>query len=235
MKILSIIPARAGSKRIANKNIKLCAGKPLIAWTIEAALSSKLQTDVVVSTDSEEIARIAQQYGAQVPFLRPENLAGDKSDTFDTLKFTLAELSAQGHHYDYLILLQATSPLRKAFHIDEAFSLLVKSKAKAVISVSRMEQPCEWSMTLPDNHSLNHFIDNNLHYLKTRSQDLPNRYHLNGSIFCIKIQDYLQEGTFYLNEGVFAYPMMKQHSIDIDEQSDFDYAEYLLLKQNTIK
>lgn len=229
MKIIAFIPARKGSKRLPNKNIKLCAGKPLIAWTIESALKAKLKMDVVVSTDSEEIAAISKEYGAEVPFLRPKEIATDISTTFDAIKYTLNTLSEQGRNYDFIVLLQPTSPIRQPSHIDEAYTLLQKSQGKSVVSVSAIDHPYEWTMTLAENNSLDSFIKENQHYLKTRSQDLPIRYRLTGSIFCARTTALLREGTFYLKQGVFAFPMAKRYSVDIDELSDFNYAEYLLL------
>lgn len=229
MKILAFIPARKGSKRLPSKNIMLCAGKPLIAWTIESALNTKLQMDVIVSTDSEEIAKISKEYGAEVPFFRPKEFAADTSTTFDAIKYTLDTLASNGRVYDYFILLQPTSPLRQSSHIDEAFKLLQTTGGKAVVSVSSLEHPIEWTMTLPENNSLDTFINENQHYLKTRSQDLPTRYRINGAVACVRTEDFLNEGTFYLKKGVYAYPMENKYSVDIDELSDFEYANHLLL------
>ncbi|MCP3851068.1 MAG: acylneuraminate cytidylyltransferase family protein [Gammaproteobacteria bacterium] len=228
MKILAFIPARKGSKRVLNKNIKLCAGKPLIAWTIESALKAKQKMDIVVSTDSNKIAEISKKYGAEIPFLRPDELANDTSTTYDAMKYTLNTLAKQGRVYDFIMLLQPTSPVRQASHIDEAFRLLLESNGKAVVSVSNIDHPNEWTMTLPENNSLDAFIKDNSHYLKQRSQELPVRYRLNGAISCVKVEDFLNEGTFYLKKGVFAYPMENKYSVDIDELSDFEYAQYLL-------
>ncbi len=121
---LAIIPARGGSKRLPRKNVMNLAGKPLIAWTIEAALNSTYIDEVMVSTDDREIAEIAQQYGASVPFFRPTELATDLTSTFDAIKHTLDFYAEMGEKYDFSVLLQPTSPLRESRHIDNAINLL---------------------------------------------------------------------------------------------------------------
>lgn len=231
--MLAIIPARAGSKRLPHKNIKLLAGKPLICWTVEAAINTKLDMDVVVSTDSQMVADIALGCGADVPFLRPAKLASDTASTFDVLENTINKLVAQGRHYEYLVLLQPTSPLRQSIHIEEAFERLLKDTVKSVVSVTAVEHPIEWTMTLPDNNCLDSFIANQIDQLKTRSQDLPKRYQLNGAIMCGRLQDVMAEKSFYLQQGTYAYEMDKQFSIDIDYAEDFDYAEFLVTKYPT--
>ncbi len=233
-KILAFIPARAGSKRLPNKNIKEFAGKPLIAWTIEAALGAKLAMDVVVSTDSLKIADIAQGYGAEVPFMRPEEMAGDSSSTFESLRDTVLKLSAMGREYDYMVFLQPTSPLRKSFHIDEAFNKLIATSAKSVVSVSEVEHPFEWSMIATENGDMTNYINDNLKFLKMRSQELPARVRLNGALFCAKLADVLAQNSFYLAEGTYAYEMEKKFAIDIDELIDFEYAEFLMLRSKKI-
>jgi CMP-N-acetylneuraminic acid synthetase len=227
-KILAIIPARAGSKRVAHKNIKPLGGKPLIAWTIDAALKTELNMDVVVSTDSQEIADIALQYGAKVPFLRPDYLATDTSSSFDAIEYTIERLREEGHHYDYLMLLQPTSPLRQSRHIEEVFALLQSKAAKAILSVSEIDHPIEWSMTLEADLCVDHYIHQNAQNLTKRSQDFEKRYRINGALFCIEIGAYLNYKTFYLpTGGVYSYVMENKYGIDIDELSDFEYAEFL--------
>lgn len=232
-KVLAIIPARAGSKRLPNKNIKLLAGKPLICWTVEAAKNTKLDMDVVVSTDSQMVADIALGCGADVPFLRPAELASDTASTFDVLEDTINKLAAQGRHYEYLILLQPTSPLRQSIHIEQAFERLLNDTVKSVVSVTAVEHPIEWTMTLPVNNCLDSFIANQLSQLKIRSQDLPKRYQLNGAIMCGRLQDIMAEKSFYLQQGTYAYEMDKQFSVDIDYVEDFEYAEFLVAKHLT--
>ncbi|QPK63130.1 acylneuraminate cytidylyltransferase family protein [Methylomonas sp. LL1] len=230
MKIIAFIPARKGSKRLADKNIKPLAGKPLIAWTIEAALAAGSNMDVIVSTDSPEIEGIAKAYGAEVPFLRPESLAGDNIPTFDALEYTLDRLKKAGREYDTAVLLQPTSPLRKANHIAEALKLLEQPDVRSVVSVSEFEHPVEWTMPLPENRRLDSYISEHEQVLRTRSQDLPKRYRLNGAVYCARTADILQYKSFYMPQGTCAYIMDKVFATDIDDLFDFEYAEFLISK-----
>lgn len=225
--ILAFIPARAKSKRLPNKNIKNFAGKPLIAWTIEAALATSLNMDVIVSTECTQIAKIAKKFGAEVPFLRPEIMARDDSSAFDALKDTLVKLAKVGRKYEYIIFLQPTSPLRQSFHIEEAFTKLVATQAKSVVSVSKVEHPAQWSMSLPDDESMSNYINNNLKVLQTRSQQITQQFRLNGAIYCGKTKDVLAQGSFYVSENIYAYKMGRIFSVDIDNIIDFEYAEFL--------
>lgn len=228
--ILAFIPARAGSKRLPNKNIKNFAGKPLVAWTIEAALAADLDMDVMVSTDSLAIANIAKNYGAEVPFMRPEELAADDTSMFDSLKDAILKLAKIGRNYKYIMLLQPTSPLRQSLHIEEAFNKLIKTSAESVVAVSKIDHPVEWSIKLPENGDMSNYIQTNLKYLKVRSQDLPARHIVNGAIFCGKIESVLEFKTFYLKSGTYSYEMERRFSIDIDDINDFEYAKFLMLK-----
>ncbi len=228
MKIIAFIPARKGSKRVADKNIRLLGGKPLIAWTIEAALATGLDMDVVVSTDSPEIAAVAKHYGAQVPFLRPEQLAGDTTPTFDVLEYTLDALKTAGKDYDAVVLLQPTSPLRKSIHITEAMKLLEQPDVLSVVSVSELDYPVEWSMMLPEDRRMDGYVIQNEQALRTRSQDFPKRYRLNGAVYCAKTADILQHKSFYMRQGTSAYIMDKMFAVDIDDSFDFEYAEFLI-------
>lgn len=225
--ILALIPARAGSKRLPKKNIMPLGGQPLIAWTIKAALEAKLDMDVMVSTDSEEIAKIALDYGAEVPFLRPESLAQDTSTSFEAIEYTLKTLADSGRHYDYVMFLQPTSPFRQGQHIEQAYLMLTHLNANAVVSVTELDHPVEWSMTLPENGCLNDFISHHIGQLKTRSQDLPKRYRLNGAISCAQVKALLAHQTFYIPSATYAYKMEAQYSVDIDTLTDFQYAEFL--------
>jgi CMP-N-acetylneuraminic acid synthetase len=227
---LILIPARGGSKRLPGKNTREFAGQPLIAWTINAALDSGLNADVVVSTDSPEIAEISASLGAQVPFLRPDYLSSDTASSFDALSYTLETLARAGRHYDQLVLLQPTSPLRQSWHIGEAVAMLDSPHVYSVVSVAELAHPVEWTMELPEDGSLSHFIQHQLPLLNSRSQDLAPRYRLNGAVFAAKIPNLLSAKTFYMPDGTVAYKMEKKYSVDIDDIDDFEYAESLMLK-----
>ena len=212
--ILAIIPARGASKRLPDKNILDFAGKPLIAWTIDAALKSKCISKVIVSTDDARIASIAKKYGAKVPFLRPESLASDESTTIDVVVDLVSKLSEK---YKYIALLQPTSPLRASQHIDESFEQI--GDKDAVVSVVKTEHPIEWCNTLSSNKSLDNFINGTVR--NKRSQDLPERYRINGAIYIVKTDVLLREETFLLEKGAVAYIMDRDVSIDIDQKQDF--------------
>jgi len=215
---LAIIPARGGSKRLPRKNILELNGKPLIAWSIEAGLKSKYVDKVVVSSDDKEILEYSQYYGADT-IKRPDNLASDTSTTFDAIKHTVENLKK----YDYVILLQATSPLRNENHVDEAIELLESKNASAVVSVCETDHSPLWSNTLDDSLSMKGFLKEGV--LNKRSQDLEKYYRLNGAIYICKVEKLLKEKSFFLKDNIFAFKMDKHNSIDIDEEVDFQMAK----------
>jgi CMP-N-acetylneuraminic acid synthetase len=225
---LAIIPARQGSKRLPNKNILPLAGKPLIGWTIEAALNSTYLDEVMVSTDSEAIAKIALVGGAKVPFLRPAELSDDTASSFAVVEHAINYYKTQKKHFDNIVLLQPTSPLRTSKNIDEAIELFISKNANSVTSVCEMEHSPLWSNTLPENLSMKGFIRAEIQ--GNRSQDLETYYRLNGAIYIIKTSSFLNEKSFISTENCFAYIMKTMHSIDIDEEMDFSYANYLVEK-----
>ncbi len=223
-KILAIIPARSGSKGLRHKNIKLLNDKPLIAYTIEAAIESDIFTDIVVSTDSEEYASISKRYGASIPFLRPDELASDIASSADMIVYTIQRLKELGKVYDYFVLLQPTSPLRKASDIKNAVDLLIENKLDSVVSVCEAEHSLSIYNTLGDSLSLEGFINKNS---ATRRQDDKKYYRINGSIYISNVEKYLSERDFYGKKSK-AYIMSRESSIDIDTELDFRIAEYIM-------
>ena len=223
---IAIIPARGGSKRLPGKNLLEIAGKPLIAWTIEAALKSGVFDRVIVSTDSEEIAQKAIESGAEVPFLRPAELSGDQSSTVEVLNHTLKELESPQKPYTHLACLQPTSPLRKADDIIQAVNLLEEKEADAIISVCKNEHSPLWSNTLPEDRNMKGFLADNIQ--KTPSQELPEYYRLNGALYLCNIQRFIDEQTLYLSSNIYAQVMSRKNSIDIDDEVDFDLAQIYL-------
>ena len=213
--ILAVIPARYGSKRLPNKNILDLAEKPLIAWSIEAGLKSKYIDKVVVSSDSDEILNISKKYGANV-VKRPSALAGDTATSFDALKHAIETTDEK---FDFVILLQPTSPLRNNYHIDEALELLIKKKADAVISVCETDHSPLWANTLPKDGSMANFLKDEI--LNKRSQDLETYYRLNGAIYICRINMLLENKGFFLKENIFSYKMDRECSVDIDSKVDF--------------
>lgn len=218
---LAIIPARGGSKRLPRKNILELCGKPLIAWSIEAGLNCKYIDKVIVSSDDNEILEISKFFNANI-LKRPKKLATDTATTFDAIKHAIENVEK----YDYVVLLQPTSPLREKKHIVEAIELLESKNADAVVSVCEVDHSPLWSNTLPDDGSMKGFLKDKV--INKRSQDLEKFYRLNGAIYICKIDELLKEKSFMLKNNVYAYKMDKQSSIDIDEKSDFDIANYLI-------
>jgi len=217
---LAIIPARGGSKRLPRKNVLDLYGKPLIVWSIEAGLKSQYIDTVVVTSDDDEILDIAKFFGAKI-IKRPEKLASDTSTTFDAIKHTIENVEK----YDYIVLLQPTSPLRNEKHIDEAIELLEAKNADAIVSVCEMDHSPLWSNTLRQDGNMNHFLKDEI--LNKRSQDLDKYYRLNGAIYICKTEKLLEEKRFFLKDNIFAYVMDRKSSIDIDEEIDFKMAEVL--------
>lgn len=220
---IAIIPARGGSKRLPGKNLMMLAGKPLIAWTIEAAIESGVFDRVVVSTDNWEMAVLAAQFGAEVPFMRPEELALDNTPSIEVLIHAVNELLAgKETHWTHLACLQPTSPLRTAENIRKAVKLLEEKQADAIVSVCKSEHSPLWSNTLPTSLSLDAFIPESIQ--KTPSQQLPAYYRLNGALYFCRISRMIEERTLFLKTGAYAYRMSRKDSIDIDDQVDFDLA-----------
>ncbi|HEX8514853.1 MAG TPA: acylneuraminate cytidylyltransferase family protein [Bacteroidia bacterium] len=229
MKVLYFIPARGGSKGLPGKNIKPLCSKPLIAHTIEAALSAKVKGDVIVSTDSKEIAEISVKHGAEVPFLRPPELALDDTPTMDVLFNHLHYFeNKEGIIYDVIVLLQPTSPLRTSEDINSAFELFSARAAGAVVSVCECDHHPLWSNELPEDGSMKHFLRPEVKG-KNRQQ-LPKYFMLNGAIYIGKT-DYLLKNKGFMSDETIASIMSREHSVDIDSEADFFLAEYFKSKQ----
>lgn len=225
-KVIAIIPARGGSKRLPRKNVLPLAGKPLIVWSIEAALASNYIDKIIVSTDDAEIADISRTAGASVPFMRPSELASDTASSADVVMHALDYLESQEDYYDYIVLLQPTSPLRTSADIDAALELCIEKNANSIISVCETDHSPLWENTLPPDHSMVGFINENIS--KLRSQDLPTYYRINGAIYICKTENLLKKRTFFINKNIFAYVMSKLNSVDIDDKIDFIIAETLI-------
>lgn len=227
-RFLAIIPARSGSKGLKNKNIKLLNGKPLIAYTIEAAKCSNIFSNVVVSTDSQKYANVSKRFGAEVPFLRPDFLAGDLSNTLDVVEYTLIELSKMNLNYDYFMVLQPTSPFRNSNHILEATELLFDKDANSVISVCETDHTPLWTNVLDNSLSMENFVSE---YVSSTRQKLPIYYRINGAIYLSNVNYFFKYKSFY-KEKSFAYIMDRLDSIDIDSELDFILAEALINYKN---
>ena len=222
--ILAIIPARKGSKRIENKNILDLCGKPLIAYTIEAATSSGVINKVIVSTNCEQTAEISKKYGAEVPFIRPDELATDNAATYSVLEHAISYFKEKKILFDLIVLLQPTSPLRSPKDIDGAVAL-IDENTDAVVSVCEAEYSPLWCNTLPPDHSMKNFLNKNL--TGKRSQELPVYYRLNGAVYAANT-DYLLKNKGFFGQRTKAYIMPRSRSVDIDTIDDLRYAEFLL-------
>jgi len=227
--MIAIIPARGGSKGLPNKNIKYLAGKPLIAYTIEAAKKSKYIDKIIISTDSEEICLVAESYGAEVPFLRPGYLANDDSKVIDSYFYTIDMLKNE-HNMDIseFIVLQPTSPLRTSDDIDSAIKLFIDAKADSVISFCEANHPPIWAKKIINTKVTDYFSESAEN--KNR-QEHDNAFIPNGAIFIFNYQFLKTNGSYYSDKTI-PYIMPKERSVDIDSLIDFEYAEYLIIKNN---
>lgn len=230
MKAIAIIPARGGSKGVPKKNIKLLNEKPLIAYTIEAAKQAKLFERVVVSTDSEEIAEVSKQYGAEVPFLRPAELSGDNVSSDDVILHALQFFEDKGKKYDFVCKLQPTSPLRTSEHIKEAYHYFYNNHYNYVVSVCECEHSPRWSGELDEDNGMEHFMAEE--YKRAVRQQIAKYYRLNGAIYIGKTQQYRQDKSF-LGRGCHAYIMSQEDSVDIDSMLDFKIAELIMKEKNS--
>lgn len=222
--ILCVIPARSGSKGIKKKNIRELAGKPLIAHSIESALDSEYldNNDVICSTDSEKIARIARDYGAKTPFLRPEEYATDEAKSISVAKHALDWAKENREkEYDILLFLQPTSPLRQTIHIDEAIESMA-SEDSSVVSVKEPED-MPYNMKKIEGVYLKDLMEESYH----RRQDMPEVFAINGAIYLTRIETIIEEESFY-GEKCKPYKMSRKHSIDIDEPIDLKKAKFLM-------
>jgi len=223
-RILAIVPARAGSKGIPEKNIKPLCGKPLIEWTIEPALASKHIDDVMVSTDSERIAALASDCGVQVPFLRPAELALDETPGADVILHVLQWYEEVRQTYDCFILLQPTSPFRKISHMDDAIEVCVNDQdADAVVSICEVDDHPYWMKVLDENRRIKTYVSED--QIPSSRQKLPKLYKNNGAIYICTWDAFLEDRSFY-KRNCKGFIMNKQSSIDLDTLDDWEYAEY---------
>lgn len=227
-KVLAIIPARGGSKRLPGKNILDLNGKPLIAWTIEAAKNAKYIDKVIVSTDDKKITEISEKYGAEVPFMRPNALSSDTASSIGVILHAINFFKEKEIKFDYIVLLQPTSPLRTEEDINGAFDLL-NDKTKAVVSVCETEHSPLWSNTLPADLSMKNFIRPAIK--NVRSQDLPKYYRLNGAIYISEIV-YLMDNNGFIGGQTMAFIMLQEMSVDIDDKRDLLLAQFFMTKTN---
>ena len=226
MRILAVIPARGGSKGIPGKNIISVGGIPLIVWTIEAALSSTVITKTMVSSDDDEILEIAKRYGAET-LKRPDVLASDTAGSEGLVLHALEVEREQGNVYDYVMLLQPTSPLRTAEDIDAALTQLKNSHVKALISVYTPEHTPYKAFKLNSKGMLEGLVDNKTPFM--RRQDLPQTFMPNGAIYLVEVAHFEKKKSFFCEESTIAYEMSREKSLDIDTMEDLKKVETVLI------
>jgi len=223
--ILAVITARKGSKRLKNKNLIPLDKKPLIQWTIEEAIKSKYIDRLIISTDDENIISLASKFnGVTIPFIRPENLSSDKATSVDVIKHALSFYESNNIIFDYVLLLQPTSPLRICKDIDDSIQEL-SNEIKSVVSVCETDHSPLWSNELPENKSMKDFLPVSIKNL--RSQDLPTFYRLNGAVYVSDVEYLIKENGFF-GAKTKAYLMPKDRSIDIDNELDLLFAESII-------
>ena len=224
MRNIAIIPARSGSKGVRDKNIKELNGKPLMTYSIEAAINSGEFDEVMVSTDSETYAEVAKKWGAKVPFLRSEVTSSDTASSWDMVEEVLNRYKEINNIFDTFCLLQPTSPLRTSEDIKNAYDLYREKAEFAVVSVCEAEHSPLWCGHLPENHEFIDFV--NQENMKIR-QDGGKFYRLNGAIYIVNTKMF-QRDKFLYKAGSYAYVMEQARSVDIDTEMDFKLAEVIL-------
>lgn len=221
MKVLALIPARGGSKSIPRKNIMPLAGKPLIGWTIDAARASFGIDRLVVSTEDEEIATVARQFGADIPFMRPAELAADDTPSIAPVVHAIQQLPC----YDWLLLLQPTSPLRSVADIEGILNFCRTSGESSAVSVCEVGKHPYWMYHRDGSHRLKAIIRGRPEI--TRRQDLPPAYTLNGALYLART-DWLIEHKTFIGPDTLGYVMPPERSADLDTFQDWRWIEYLI-------
>lgn len=224
-RVLAVIPARGGSKGIPRKNIKNLSGKPLIGWTIDAAKSSKYIDRLILSSEDDEIIKTAQDLGCEVPFKRPFELAKDKTHGIKPILHALE----QSPGYDYVMMLQPTSPLRLTDDIDECIEKIIDEKAKSCVSICEPSKSPYWMYNINLKSELSPILPE--FSLIPRRQDLPSVYALNGAIYIAEV-NWLQNNRNFISKETIGYIMPQERSFDIDTILDFEICEHILSKDS---
>jgi N-acylneuraminate cytidylyltransferase len=226
-KVLGVIPARGGSKGVPRKNIRIVGDKPLIAWTIEEAKKSRYLDRLIVSSEDAEIIRMSEQWGCEAPFERPAALATDNISGVDPVLHSLQELPG----YDYVVLLQPTSPLRSVEDIDGCIDKCISTNAKSCVSVTEPENNPYWMYLLGAEGKMKPLIETE--DLVLRRQDLPKVYALNGAVYVAENEWLMRERSFLAGEPL-GYEMPQERSLDIDTELDLKVFEALVATRETL-
>jgi N-acylneuraminate cytidylyltransferase len=222
--VLALIPARGGSKGVPRKNVRDVGNKPLIAWTIEAALASRYIDRAILSSDDDEIMDVAGRFGCEVPFRRPSQLASDEASAMSVVLHAVAALERR---YDYLVLLQPTSPLRETADIDGAILACHERDAPSCVSLSRVDKNPGWMFTIDGDTLLHPFFPAGK--IPARRQDSAPVFALNGAVYVARPELLERTGDF-IGPGTIGYVMPRERSLDIDDEFDLKLA--VLLKSN---
>jgi CMP-N,N'-diacetyllegionaminic acid synthase len=229
-KVIAIIPARGGSITVPKKNIHPLMEKPLIAWTIDIAIQTPILERVIVSTDDLEIARIARENGAEVPFIRPSEIAQDSTPDIEVYRHLIAWLIEYERVFpDIVVWLRPTSPLRTVEDIEKAVDILISTDADCVRSVCRVEHHPYWMKRLEGSRLLP-LIEGKDEHTYYRRQLLPPIYRLNGSVDVIRCKS-VERNDMLFSDDMYGYVMPFERSIDLDDQFDFEVAEMLIRRQ----
>lgn len=220
-RVLGLITARGGSKRLPRKNVIPLADKPLIVWTIEAALRSRFIDRLILSSEDEEIIRVAREAGCEVPFRRPPELAADDTPGVAPVLDALERVAV----YDYVAVLQPTSPLRTTEDIDATIQRVVELEAASVVTVVRVTKPPEWMYTIDEGGRLQSRM--NLIALPERRQNAAPTYSLNGAVYCAEVETLRRERELVM-AGTVAHEMPPERSADVDTELDLLWCEFLL-------
>lgn len=223
---IAIIPARSGSKGLPDKNIFDLNGRPLMAYTIDAAKKSHCFDEIMVSTDSEKYAEIARRCGAKVPFFRTPETSSDTAGSWDVVREVLLNYASNGRYFDYVALLQPTSPLRDENDIIAAFEMLSKSEINTVISVTEVEHPVQWCFKMSEDNSMSEVARSPYKYV--RRQDLEKHYIQNGAIYLVNAGRIMDKTYDFYGDGCYGYIMPKEKSIDIDTRVDLEVVKIIM-------
>ncbi len=220
-KILAVIPARGGSKGVPGKNIKMAGGKPLIAWIIEAARASAYVDRLILSSDDNEIISIAEKYNCEVPFVRPPKLAQDNSSVSDVIVHALNKMPG----FDYIMLLQPTSPLTETRDIDGCIEFCINGEAPSAVSVAEPDKSPYWMFTIDGEKKIVPLLGEK--YLNKRRQDLPKIYMPTGAVYIAEVGWFLKNRSFY-SDSTKGYTIPVERSLDIDSELDFNQFELII-------
>lgn len=230
MKVLGLIPARGGSKGVPRKNIRLLNGKPLLAYTAEAALKARTLSRVILSTEDDEIAEVGRSCGLDVPFMRPHELATDSATSLEVVRHAVLEMQRAGESYDAVSLLQPTNPLRRAEDIDACVDLLDQSGTTSVISVLPVPHEYNPAWVYWKAESGNMKLSTGDSQPISRRQDLPLAFHRDGSVYVTRCETILEENSLY-GTRVVGYEMNPDFSANIDTENDWRRVEERLKKK----